>query len=414
MNKDNQSVFISNDNAISDDDRSDEMTVRMPSGIKYDARHLGYRVNDIKHEGEKEMGTSLSKKELGSKNSILGNGVIICLPSPSTTISGGVKDHFQFRSPPHLNVSSSLRIEDIKGDSCLMSEKPSTSYCPADDNYKIIPLVKGWINNRSYRANNNLLKAQGLVEGSEYLCNLDSASHKDDVENLSNNTVNRVSIPDLDFENRNTLSCNDMTPCSRSGMKASIQQIGKQNILLPTDTENVCIIDTQMDNLHEEEYARQLLCSRHGEHDPENPSISMDMICKDDCTKKATVKYKHISTKGELNFVTSTIELISLAEKPLPESTANLEAVPKDANSTVQKVSITTNKGNNGGSQIEQKYCRKDKRSALMKQQLKPTSDQKMQATEKRENMKENKEKAPVISVQVSFSNAGSSDILWF
>lgn len=396
MNARNQSVGISNDNI------PDEVTFKMPSLINFDAQPLNNGLKG-KHEGEREMGTFMSTKELGSKNYFLGNDSYIRFPSLSTTISGG--HYFQFQSSSHLTASSVVRIEDIKSKKCSLSKTCSTASCQTDDNKRVLSLVKAWIDKCSSRANNNSLERQRLVEGREDERILDSASHGGDVEILSNDTVYGDMIPEPNLGNRKTLSCNDMTPCSGSGEKAFCQEVGEQSIVTPRDTEKLSTKEAHMDDLKEEDIAicgsGELLCSQHGEGDAENLSMSKEMACKDDYKKKSSIRGKHTSLATELNLMTSTRELNSLERKHLPESYVEPEVDAKDEKTyTVQTVSITTNKGIDIGAHIEQKDGREDKRSVFVKQKSKPTCDQKMHPIEKWERKKENKEKPTSISVK--------------
>ncbi|KAI3828919.1 hypothetical protein L1987_03030 [Smallanthus sonchifolius] len=357
---------------------------RMLSLVKFDAGNLNCRLNG-RHEDEKEGATIFSMKELGSKNGF------------SASVSGGFS---------HLTASSLVRIEDINGENCLLSKQPGTTSSQADDNNKVISLVKAWIDDDSSKANNNLLEIQRFAEGREYECILDSESHKGNPENLSHNTVYGGMIPELYVGSMDTLCCNDMTPCFGTIEKASCQEIGEQNIVPPTEAENLLTNEAQMDGLQEEEKTicgEELVCSVHGERGHENLLMSKDMTCKDDCARKNSVRGKQISrdadADAELDLVTSKRELISFDKKPLPESAAKLEAIKKDTNSTVQIVSVKTNKGNDVGSLTEQKYGNKDKRSISMKQKLKSNCEQ-MMHTSRRENIKENKEKASAVSVK--------------
>lgn len=347
----------------------------------------------IYNEEEREKSTILSMTELECMNRFLNNRCI-CFPSSSTTVAGRLEDYFQFRSSSHLTASSYVRIDDIEHESCMLRKKPCTRSSKAGDNDRVISLVKDWIDNGSSRANKNLLERQRLLEGTEYECILDSASHEGDIEILTNNTISRSMIPELNLRNVNTLICNDMTPCSGSGEKAPCQEVEEQNIVTPIDAEKLCTNETQLDDLQKEKKAvcgreEQLVCSQHVERDPKN-LLNMDITCKDDCIGP------------EPNLMTSTKERISLDQKDLAESTAKLETVQNDVKSTGQAVLKTTKNVNVVGSNIEQKHCRKDKRSVSMKQKLKPTCDQKMHTTGKRESIKENKEKAPTIFVKVS------------
>ncbi|KAI3703392.1 hypothetical protein L1987_73431 [Smallanthus sonchifolius] len=353
---------------------------RMLSLIKFDAGNLNCGLNG-KHEDEKEGATIFSMKELGSKNSL-------------STSTGGFS---------HLTASSLVRIEDINGENCLLSKQPGTASSQADDNNKVISLVKACIDDDSSKANNNLLEIQSFAEGREYECILDSESHKGNLESLSGNAVYGGMIPELYVGSMDTLCCNDMTPCFGTTEKASCQEVGEHNIVPPTEAENLPTTEAQMDVLPEEEKTvcggEELVCSLHGERDDKNPLMSKDMTFKDDRARKNSVRGKHISRDAELDMVISERELISFDQKPLLESAAKLEAIKKDTNSTVQIVSVKTNKGNDVGSLIEQKYGNKDKRLVSMKQKLKPNCEQIMH-TSRRENIKENKEKASTVSVK--------------
>ncbi|XP_076881497.1 uncharacterized protein LOC143529627 [Bidens hawaiensis] len=320
---------------------------RMLSQIKFDTGNFSYGLNG-EHEDEKETATILSMRELGSNNRF------------STSISGGFKNYFQFRSLSHLTESSLVRIEDINDERCLIGKEPSATSNQADDKSKVISLVKAWIDNDSSKVANNLLETQRFVEGRECEHTLDSENHKGNLENTTHKTVHEGVIPELNSRNRNTLCCNDIKPCQEAGEH--------NNVVPPTEEEKtVCGKEEQLD------------CSLIGEQDHEKLLTGKDVTCKDDCKMKNSV--------------------ISYDRKHLPESTAKLEAIPKVTNSTVQTVSIKTNKGNDVGSLAEQKYSKKDKRSVQTKQKLKPTCEQTMH-TSGRESIKENKEKASVISVK--------------
>ncbi|KAL8210146.1 hypothetical protein R6Q57_006878 [Mikania cordata] len=262
--------------------------------IKFDDGNFSYGLNG-KREDEKEIVTIMSMKELGNPNNF------------STLISVGLKDCFQFQSLSHLTASSLLWVEDISGERCLLSKKSSTS-TPADDNNKVISLVKGWIDNGSSKANNNLVERQRFTEGRDY-----------EFRSLS----------------------------------------GEQD--------------------------RDLL-------------MSMDKAYKEDCTMKNSVRCKLFNTEAELDLMNSTRELISYDQKHLPESTSNLKGLLSVTSSTAQRVYTKINKENDFGS-LEQKYGKKDKRSTYVKQKLKLSSEQTMHPIG-RENIKENKEKAPASSVK--------------
>ncbi|XP_076911693.1 uncharacterized protein LOC143569740 isoform X2 [Bidens hawaiensis] len=221
-------------------------------------------------------------------------------------------------------------------------------------------LVKAWIDNDSSKATNNSLETQRFVEGRENECNLDSENHKGNLENMTHKNVHEGVIPEFNNGNRNTLCCNDIAPC---------QEVGEHNNVVPQTEEEKAVYERE----------EQLDCSLIGEHDHEKLLTGKNVTCKDDCTMKNSV--------------------ISYDRKHLPESTAKLEAISKVTNSTVQTVSIKTNKGNDVGSLPEQKYSKKDKRPVQTKQKLKPTCEQTMH-TSGRESIKENKEKASVISVK--------------
>ncbi|XP_076884339.1 uncharacterized protein LOC143533433 [Bidens hawaiensis] len=314
---------------------------RMLSQIKFDSGNSYYGLNG-EHEEEKETATILSMKELGSNNSL------------STTLAGGLKDYFQFRSLFHVTASSLARIEDVNDESCLLGKEPSTTSHQADDNSKVISLVKAWIDNDSSKAANNLLETERFVEGRECENTLDSENHKGNLENMTHKTVHEGVIPELINGNRNTLCFNDITHC---------QEVGEQNVVPQTEEKTACRKD----------------CSLIGEQDHENLVAGKDVTCKDEFTMKNSV--------------------ISYDRKHLPESTAKLEAITKVTSSTLQTVSIKTSKGNDFGSLTEQKYSKKDKRPVHTKQKLKPTCEQTVH-TSGRENIKETKEKASVISVK--------------
>ncbi|KAD6453423.1 hypothetical protein E3N88_08128 [Mikania micrantha] len=347
--------------------------------IKFDAGNFSYGLNG-KREDEKEIVTIMSMKELGNQNNF------------STSISVGLKDCFQFPSSSHLTASSLLRVEDISGERCLLSKKSSTS-TPADDNNKVISLVKGWINNGSSKANNNLVARQRFTEGRDYECILESESHNRNLENLSHNIVYGGMLSELYVGSTNTLYSNDMTPCPC--------EFGEQNLVPPTDTGNLRTNEAQMDDLQEEEKTvcgrKESVCSLPGEQD-RDLLMSMDKAYKEDCTMKNSVRCKLFNTEAELDLMNSTRELISYDQKHLPESTSNLKGLPRVTSSTAQRVYTKINKENDVGS-LEQKCGKKDKRSTYVKQKLKLTSEQTMH-TIGRENIKENKEKAPASSVK--------------
>ncbi|KAJ9536886.1 hypothetical protein OSB04_029619 [Centaurea solstitialis] len=373
MNARNQSVGISNDN------RPDELMVSMSSLINFDAQSLNHGLKG-KHEGEMEMGTILSTKEFGSNNSFLGNDSHICIPSPSKTVSEG--NFFQFQSSSHLTESSVMRIEDIKSKNC------STAFCQTDDNKRVLSLVKAWIDKRSSRDNNNSVERQALVEGREDERILDSVTHRGDDEIMLNDAVYGDMIPECSFGNRNTLSGNDMTPCSGSGEKAFCQEVGEESIVTPRDTEKISTKEAHMDDLKEEEKAfcgnGELLCSQNGEGDAENLVMSKETAYK----KRSSIRGKH------MNLMNSTREI-------KPDSSAEPKVDPKDGKTyTVKTACITTNKGNDIGVHMAQKDGREDKKSVFVKQKSKPTCDQKMHTIEKRERIKENKEKPTSIAVK--------------
>lgn len=358
--------------------------------IKFDSGSLNCALNS-EHEDEKEIATALSMKALGGNNSF------------SALKLGGFKDYFQFRSLSHLTASSLVWIEDINGESCLFSKTLGTASSQADDNDKVISLLKAWIDNDSIKVNNNSPERQRVAEGSEYECILESESHKGNLENLTHNTVYGGMIPEPYLENTNTLCCNDVTPCSGTGEKASFLEVGEQKKVQQTETESLHTNEARMDGLHQEEKtvggSEELVCSPHGDQDCENSSMSKD--CKDDYARKNSVRCNSVNTDAEVNLTTSTRKSIFFDLNLLPESPANLEAIQKDTDPTVQVASVKSNKGNDVGSLIQQKYDNKDKRSVSMKQKIKPNCEQIMH-TSRRENKKENKEKASAIFVKVS------------
>ncbi|KAJ0482933.1 putative protein kinase Group-Pl-2 family [Helianthus annuus] len=160
-------------------------------------------------------------------------------------------------------------------------------------------------------------------------------------------------------EDDNNKVISPVKACIDDGSKANNNSLEIQNIVPSTEEEKV-------------------VCER----DHDNLLISKDIKCKDDCTMKNT-----------------DVELVSFDQKHVPEFTEKLEAIPKVTNFTAQTVSLKTNKGNNAGSVTELKYGKKDKRSIYTKQKLKPTCEQRMQ-TSGRESVKENKDKAPIVSVK--------------
>nr|GEX65518.1 probable serine/threonine-protein kinase Cdc7 [Tanacetum cinerariifolium] len=364
-----RSVFMNAGNS-SNDDRPDEMTVRLPTQFTFDAGLLNYGSNIGRLEGEREMCRISRMKEIGNNSNVLSNDTHIRLPGTRATLLSGLKDCFQLESSSYLTANSNVRIEEIEGDSCMLSKKPNTRSRRALDNSKVNSVVKAWINEK---------------------CVLGLASPKGNVKNLSHNTGHGGMIHELNTGNTNTLICNDTTPC---------QEVGEQNIVLPTAAEEMCANEAQMGNSQEEEKAcgrdEQLVCSR----DPETLLMNVDMPAKNDCTSKNIVRRKQACTNIELNLKTPTTELISPDQKHVPEITAKLVATPKDATSTEQTISVTVNKGDDVGKLIEQKPCRKDKRPVSVKQRIKSTCDQKVQPTGERDNVKEKKEKAPIFSVK--------------
>ncbi|KAK9068037.1 hypothetical protein SSX86_012148 [Deinandra increscens subsp. villosa] len=360
---------------------------RTPLLIKFDGGNSNYGLNG---KSEKEVTTVLSMKDLGSKNSF----------SPS--ISRGLKDYNQFQSLSHLTASSLVRIEDNNDESCLLSKKPSTASSQADANNKVISLLKAWIDNDSSKANSSAPERQSFVDGRVFDCILDSESNKCNLENLSCSTVYGGMIQELHFGSTDTF-CNAITPCSGTGEKAYCQEVGEHNIVPPTDTGNLRANEAQMDGLQEEDKTlcerEELVCSHQDERNHENLLMCKDVACKDDCTMKNSARCEHISRNTELDLLNSTRELISFSQKQMLDSTTKLEAIPKDTSSTVQTISIKTNMLNDVGSLTEQKYGKKDKRSVYIKQKLKPTCEQ-MVRTSGREDIKENKEKAPAVSLK--------------
>nr|XP_043629560.1 uncharacterized protein LOC122600850 [Erigeron canadensis] len=387
INKENLSAGISND------DGSYKMTVGMPPVMNSDAGLVTYRLNDGKCEGEREMSMILSMNEFDIKNSFVGNDTCIRFPSPNTMV---LRSHFPIQLFYSRNAFSYVGSEDRKGDGCLLSKKLSTVSCQSNDNNNVTSIVKALIEDGSSAANNNSCEGEIVEEGRE--CS------KGNAVTLLNNTGHRATIPVFNFGNRNILSCKDMAHCFGSVEKASCQAVSDQNIVLPADAKSLCMHDAHIDNLLEEvkvSCGREewLASSQNGEQDHENFPMNIDVICKDDRTLDNSVRCKDISTSAELNLINSPKELISFDQKHLPGSAADMEAVSKATNSTVQKVFITRNKGNDAGSHTKQNHCRKDK-PELTKQKLKPTCDQKMNTTRKHDNLKENREKAPTISMK--------------
>nr|GEZ44745.1 ferritin-4, chloroplastic-like [Tanacetum cinerariifolium] len=76
-------------------------------------------------------------------------------------------------------------------------------------------------------------------------------------------------------------------------------------------------------------------------------------------------------TNAHLILRTPIKELVSSYQKHVSEFTAKLVATLKYATSTEQTYSVTVNKGDDVGNHIEQKPCRKDKRSVSVKQRIK-------------------------------------------
>lgn len=225
----------------------------------------------------------------------------------------------------------------------LFTKRNNKASCQEDSNKKVTSLVKAWIHNSPER--------KKVVVEREHECTKDSAN----IEILSNNTVHESVIPEVKSENRTTLRCDDMASCSDNEEKEVCQEVKEQNIVCsPTDIGKLCNNEAQRNDVKEEDKS---FCERE------------QLVCSQE------------------------------VEDSLPDN-KQLTVVQKDADLTVPTVSITENNGNDVGAPTEQKNFRKDKKSVLVKQKLKPTSDQKIQAARKQENIKENKEKASTISVK--------------
>ncbi|CAH1447596.1 unnamed protein product [Lactuca virosa] len=261
----------------------------------------------------------------------------ICFPSPIKRPSRKRKDSLQLQSSSHPTERPVTRS---------LTKRHSKASCQEDKNKKVISLLKTWIENSTEK--------QTLVMEREHKCILDSSIHEVNIENVPNNIVHESMIPELNCGNINTMNCNDMAPCSDNKEKAVCQEVEEQKIVSLTDAGKLCINEAQMDDVQEEE---KPICERE------------QLVCSQD-------------TENNLH------------------DNKQLTAVPKDANLTVPTVSITTNNENDLSAPTEQKNSKKDKKSALMKQKLKPSGEQKIEITRKQENIKENKEKCIATSVK--------------